>query len=595
MKKRLIAPNKVEGIIVSHDYFNRPGAIPLPATYTIELGRRISADSPDTLVRLYSDYPFLHRQASGGAQDDFEREALNYLRQYPDSSFFRQEKFGDNRAFRYAEPVLMKPSCVACHNTHPDSPKKDWKVGDVRGVIEITQEIEPFMGQTRRGLRVMTLALGVLGGLGVCALTLVIGRLQETAKELELKVIARTAQLEQANKAKSEFLAHMSHELRSPLNAILGFSQLMTHSPNLSEDHQENLRAISSSGEDLLDLINQVLDFSKIEAGRTTLYPTNFDLYRLLDDLDDMFRLKSADKGLQLIFDRADEVPQYIRSDEVKLRQVLINLLTNAIKFTQAGGVIVRVDLPKNQAPRYNLQQINFEVEDTGAGIAPDEINILFQAFSQTQTGRETQEGTGLGLPISRKFVQLMGGEMGVRSTVGKGSIFQFHIQVTLAEAVDISRNEPQQTVIGLESNQSDYKILVVDDQESNRQLLIKLLQPLGFKIKAASNGEEAINLWSQWQPHLIWMDIRMPVMNGYEATQRIKATTQGQATAIIALTASVLEEEKAEALSAGCDDFVRKPFREEEIFEIMKKHLGVRYLYGDSSQVTGVNQKCTP
>jgi len=313
----------VEGITVSHDYVDHPGAIPLPATYTIELGRRISANSPDTIVRLYSDYPFPNRQASGGAKDDFEREALNYLRQYPDSSFFRQEKFGDNRAFRYAEPILMEPSCVACHNTHPDSPKKDWKVGDVRGVIEITQGIEPFMGQTRMGIRGMTLALGVLGGLGVCALTLVIGRLQETAKELELKVIDRTAQLEQANKAKSEFLANMSHELRSPLNAILGFSQLMTRSPNLSEDHQENLRAISSSGEHLLDLINQVLDFSKIEAGRTTLYPTNFDLYRLLDDLDDMFRLKSADKGLQLIFDRADEVPQYIRSDEVKLRQVL--------------------------------------------------------------------------------------------------------------------------------------------------------------------------------------------------------------------------------------------------------------------------------
>ncbi|HEY9707164.1 MAG TPA: ATP-binding protein, partial [Oculatellaceae cyanobacterium] len=253
-------------------------------------------------------------------------------------------------------------------------------------------------------------------------------------RTLEAKVEERTAELaiakqkaEVANVAKSAFLANMSHELRTPLNAILGFAQLTTKNPNLSPDTRQNLGIITRSGEHLLTLINQVLDLSKIEAGRITLNEKNFDLYRLLDDLEDMFQLKADDKGLQLICDRTPNVPRYIRTDEVKLRQVLINLLNNALKFTSEGGVAVKV---KNQNSIFpteaetqttnNQQQttITFEVSDTGAGIAPEELDSLFEAFVQTKTGRESQEGTGLGLPISRKFLQLMGGEMAVSSEV---------------------------------------------------------------------------------------------------------------------------------------------------------------------------------
>jgi predicted ATPase/signal transduction histidine kinase/CheY-like chemotaxis protein len=426
--------------------------------------------------------------------------------------------------------------------------------------------------------------------------------LAESNRTLETKVEERTAELakakeaaEVANQAKSTFLANMSHELRSPLNAILGFSQLMIRSQTLPSEHVENAGIITRSGEHLLTLINQVLDLSKIEAGRTTLNEKNFDLYRLLDDLEDMFQLKADDKGLQLICDRpwrcasrnrAPDVPQYVRTDEVKLRQVLINLLNNAIKFTSEGGVSVKVNNQKSKVKSEAEKQttISFEVEDTGAGIAPEELDSLFEAFVQTKTGKESQEGTGLGLPISRSFVQLMGGEMTVSSEVGRGTTFKFDITVGIVDATDIETKQPPRRVIALEPNQPRYRILIVDDKPTNRQLLIKLLNPLGFELQEASNGTEAVEIWETFEPHLIWMDMRMPVMDGYEATKRIKGTTKGQATAIIAITASVLEEERAVVLSAGCDDFVRKPFREDDILTTMNKHIGVRYVYQDTT-----------
>jgi len=419
-------------------------------------------------------------------------------------------------------------------------------------------------------------------------------------RQLEIQVDERTRELresqkaaEAANQAKSTFLANMSHELRSPLNAILGFAQIMTRSQRLDKENQENVGIISRSGEHLLNLINQVLDLSKIEAGRTTINENHFDCYRLLDDLEDMFHLKADDKHLQLLFERELSVPQYLYTDELKLRQVLINLLNNALKFTIEGGITVRIN---SKTIETELKQqraiIEFAVEDTGPGIAPDELDELFTAFVQTSTGKQSQEGTGLGLPISRKFVQLMGGDMIVTSEVGRGSTFQFQIQCQLSESTQIKQSAHEKRIIALAPNQPRYRILIVDDKWTNRQLLIKLLNPLGFELKEAENGQQAIAVWEEWEPHLIWMDMRMPVMDGYTATQQIKAHIKGQATAIVALTASVLEEERAVVLSAGCDDFLRKPFKEHDIFDIMHKQIGVEYIYDEPTQTSAIKSQ---
>ncbi len=398
--------------------------------------------------------------------------------------------------------------------------------------------------------------------------------------EIELKQAKEAA--ETANQAKSTFLANMSHELRTPLNAILGFARLIQNSPNLSPQHQEQVSIITRSGEHLLTLINDVLDLSKIEANRTTLNEQDFNLYNLISDIEQMFSLKIKTKRLWLCIDRDDDVPQYVRTDEFKLRQVLINLLSNAIKFTESGGISLMIQKSNSQLPIPHCQ-LNFAVSDTGAGIPPEDLDSIFESFVQSSTGKQSVEGTGLGLPISCAFVQLMGGDITVSSVVGRGSIFSFNINVSVVEAISIKTQQTNPRVIAIEPNQPRYRILIVDDKENNRQLLIQLLSPLGFELQQACNGKEAIEIYDDFEPHLILMDLHMPVINGYEAAQQIKSNPQVEATAIIAVSASNVIPETAITQDNNFDDFIRKPFRDSEIFAALSKHIGVRFIYEES------------
>ena len=412
--------------------------------------------------------------------------------------------------------------------------------------------------------------------------------LQEAHDSLEQKVIERTAELaiakdraEAANKAKSEFLANMSHELRTPMNAILGFSQLMQRDLSLKPDHKEYLKVIYRSGTHLLALINEVLEISKIEARRITLEPVTFDLHALLHDLEIMFQVRTDAKNLRLQFIGIDDLPPYVIADESKIRQILINLLGNAVKFTEKGGITARFSFRKE--PDHMILTVS--IEDTGVGIASEEQDRLFKYFEQTTSGRMMKSGTGLGLAISRDYLLLMGGDITVQSEPDKGSTFTCTIVLQgVPDADEVSlRQTPR--IIHLADKQIIPRVLVVEDNNENRTFLTTLLKQVGFDVRAVINGREALTAFEEWKPDFIWMDIRMPEMDGLEATKRIRATGEGEKTVIAALTASAFEEDRKKIVDVGFDDFVRKPFLEEEIFEIMGKHLGIHYITEGGTQ----------
>ena len=405
---------------------------------------------------------------------------------------------------------------------------------------------------------------------------------------------------ETANRAKSDFLANMSHELRTPLNAILGFSELMTRDPNLTPTQRENLEIVGRSGEHLLALINNVLDMTKIESGRMDLQLKVFDLHKMLLGLGEMFRLRADQKGLTVVFDFAPPVPQYIEADEGKLRQVLINLLSNAIKFTQRGGITMRVEaseithhasrIPYRPPETHSSSPIllHFAVKDTGVGIALNERDKVFEAFVQTESGQLSRQGTGLGLAISHEYVHIMGGDLTVQSEAGVGSVFSFDIRANVIDGTEIEPAQPTRYISGIASGHPAYRILVAEDDEASRLLLVRLLESTGFEVREATNGEETIILWESWQPHLIFMDMRMPQIDGREAVKTIKTRIACQAakteTVIIALTASSFHDEREAILAEGCDDIINKPFREAVIFEALSRYLDVHFIYADDT-----------
>ncbi len=416
-------------------------------------------------------------------------------------------------------------------------------------------------------------------------------QLEETVQQRTSELLIARDAAEASNKAKSVFLANMSHELRSPLNGILGFSSLMRREPDLTAGQRETLDIINRSGEYLLALINDVLEMAKIEAGRLELEAAPFDLGAMVRDVTDMMRLRAEEKGLRLLLDQSSAFPRYIKGDEARLHQILVNLVGNAVKFTGQGGVTIRLGLRRDD--RLHLLM---EVEDTGIGIKPEDQERLFQPFVQLAEPAE-QKGTGLGLAITRQFVELMGGSIGVESTPGKGSVFRVELPVELAAEAE-TRSLPAGSQAGevccLAPGQPEFRILVAEDQRENQLLLMKLMTDIGLNAKLAENGEQCVKLFQEWRPQLIWMDRRMPVMDGVEATRRIRQLPGGREVKIVAVTASAFQEQRQKLLDAGMDDFVRKPYRIREIYGCLARHLGVKYLYRSGAPEAGAEAPAT-
>lgn len=397
-------------------------------------------------------------------------------------------------------------------------------------------------------------------------------QVQQRTSEL---VLARDA-AEAANRAKSVFLANMSHELRTPLNAILGFSNIMRKDRSASEAQLQSLNIINRSGEHLLKLINDVLEMAKIEAGRVQLENESFDLGNMVRDVTDMMQIRAQEKGLQLSLDQSSGFPRYIKGDEARLRQVLINLIGNAVKFTKEGEVVLRLGVKDNA-----VSHLLIEVEDTGTGISPEDQKLIFDPFVQVGEYAVNQ-GSGLGLTITRQFIELMGGSLSVNSALGKGSLFLIELPLKVANMQEIAKLEclAKGDVICLAADQPAYRILIVDDQLENRLLLIKLMDTICFPVKTAGNGLEAIEQFQAWQPDLIFMDSRMPIMDGIEATRQIRGMPGGKDVKIVAVTASAFVEQRNELLLAGMDDFIRKPYRFNDIYECLSRLLGVQYVF---------------
>ncbi len=415
-------------------------------------------------------------------------------------------------------------------------------------------------------------------------------KLRKLNQELEERVKQRTTELtiaketaEIANRAKGIFIANMSHQFRTPLNAVLGFSQLMMDDEAISDKHREYLRNINRSGHLQLTLVNDVLAMSSLEDRQTTVKPQVMDFTKLLDDISNKATLDAKEKGIGFTAEYGPDIPQYISCDHEKLQQIVGHVTDNAIKYTESGGVSLKVK--SERMDNSDTVQLVIDIADTGIGIPQEDQKRIFLPFVQLEE-QSDKTGTGLGLTLAQRYLKLMSGMIDVNSEADRGTVFQITLPVTLATAVELEPSKLRKPdIISIVPNGKEYRVLVVDNDKINRVLLTKILESVDFPVRAASNGKQAIEIFKAWQPHLIWMDMHMPEMDGSEATAKIRQLPGGDTVKIVAITTGVFKAQEKHILETGCNAVVHKPFDPDGIFDTMAKQLEVRYLYQETAR----------
>ncbi|MGK0240116.1 MAG: two-component system aerobic respiration control sensor histidine kinase ArcB [Candidatus Pelagisphaera sp.] len=565
---------KDSGIKFSHDYAEKENTIPLPATLTIKLGEKIGTPGNEIGAKLYSPYPFPWREEEGGLRDDFSKQAWESLNKNPDTPYYAFEQIDGKSTLRYATADLMRPNCVDCHNAHPNTPKKGWNTGDIRGILEISRSLDTTVANSDALVKktfsinaiVTILFLTILGTVMFGLRNYTIGMASIEKMKLE-----NASALNEA-KTKSAFLANMSHEIRTPMNGITGMIDLLAKSTKLDQTQKEYVATIQQSSNGLLTILNDILDLSKLESRQMQLQYSDVNIRNITKSVQALFSPRIIQKGLGISIIFSDNLPESIQTDPIRLSQIFSNLLGNAIKFTDKGGIEIKLSVA-DKGP--DPITIKVEVIDSGIGVSSIDQEKLFNHFQQVdQSSTNLFEGTGLGLAISKNLVELFDGEIGVISSKGNGSNFWFTFKAVVTSKTQKKTDKPKESLeCGNEPSQPKFKALVVDDSDVNRFVASKILTFLGGHTELADNGKTALEMLDKESYDIIFLDIKMPVMDGVETTRIIREQYK-DAPPIIGLSANAMEGDLEKYIALGMDDYMSKPITVNGVSEKLAKWL---------------------